>query len=112
MLLTCKPGCTGKKGTTTGSVDLSTDEVVCEYCGDNLPVSKFAKQSMKSAGDVVKPKKAAYRFKCETCVTMKEVEIISGVIKGISCKNDCKFNVSKFALTAMNTIKNNKESDE
>lgn len=112
MLLTCKPKCTGKKGTTTGLLDLETNEVVCEFCGDDLAASRFAKDALKNTGKIVRPKKAAYQFKCQTCNFTKEVELINETLKGIKCENDCQFNISKFALTAIDMLQKNKETNE
>jgi ribosomal protein L34E len=106
MLIRCNRGCTLKNGTTTGSVDVDEDKVICDYCGDAIDgISSFAKQSMIRAGNVVKnDKRKAFQFDCVTCKETVETEIIAGELRGCDCDGQCKFNVSSFTLAAMKSL--------
>ncbi len=106
MLIRCNRGCTEKNGTTTGSVDLDSNDVVCDYCGDVVDgISSFAKQSMISAGDVVKhDKRKAFQFDCVTCKKTVNATLVADELKGVDCDGECKFNVSSFAINAMKSV--------
>ena len=54
MLMNCKPGCSGKKVTTNASLNVNSDEVICDFCGISMEVSSFVKNSMKQRGDIVR----------------------------------------------------------
>jgi hypothetical protein len=105
MLINCKPGCTGKKVTTEGSLDVEQDEVVCTFCNEIIPASKFTKMNMKRQGDVIKrDSRKSFQFDCITC--KKKVQTISdgNKLTGINCTGSCQFNVSKFTVHAMNSV--------
>ena len=113
MLINCKPGCTGKKVTTEAHLNVDTDEVICEYCGENLEVSSFVKTSMKQRGDVVKTdNRKPFQFDCKTCNKQVETEVVKNKLRGIGCDSECKFNVSNFTLYAMKNTKTPKESKD
>ena len=104
MLINCKPGCKGKKITTNGSLDVEQDEVICTYCNETIPASKFIKMSMKNQGDILRQdSRKSFQFNCLTC--KKKVQTVSDgkVLKGIDCKGNCEFNVSKFTIHAMSS---------
>jgi hypothetical protein len=105
MLINCKPGCVGRKSTTTASLDVDLDEVVCESCGEHLEVSSFIKTSMKQRGDIVRTEnRKSFQFDCLTCGKNVETEVIGVNLVGAGCKKECKFNVSKFTIHAMKKI--------
>lgn len=106
MLIRCHKGCAFKKGTTTGSVDVEQDIVICNYCGDSIDgISSFAKKSMIQAGNVVKnDKRKAFQFDCLTCEKTVETELVSGELRGCDCDKQCKFNVSSFTISAMESF--------
>ena len=106
MLIRCNRGCTKQNGTTTGCVDLDTNDVVCDYCGDTIDgISSFAKQSMISAGKVVKnDKRKAFQFDCLTCQKTVDAVLAAGELRGEGCDGECKFNVSSFAINAMKSL--------
>lgn len=102
MLINCKPGCSGKKATTTASLDVDQNEVICNYCGETIEVSSFVKTSMKQRGDIVKnDKRKSFQFDCSTCNKKVQTTVIGKDLKGVDCKDNCKFNVSKFTIFAM-----------
>jgi DNA-directed RNA polymerase subunit RPC12/RpoP len=105
MLINCRPGCSGKKVTTEGKLDVEQDEVVCTYCNEVISASNFTKMSMKRQGDIIKrDSRKSFQFNCLTC--KKKVETVSDGKKltGLNCKNNCQFNVSKFTIHAMNSV--------
>lgn len=105
MLINCKPGCTGKRVTTNGSLDVEQDEVVCTTCNEIIPVSKFVKMSMKNQGDVIrKDNRKPFQYNCITCKKKVETVLNNGKLVGIDCQGSCQFNVSKFTLLAMKNI--------
>jgi hypothetical protein len=102
MLINCKPGCAGKKVTTEAHLDVTADEVICEYCGDILEVSSFVKTSMKQRGDIVRvDNRKSFQFDCQACNSKVETEVVNNQLRGIGCDKGCKFNVSKFTIHAM-----------
>lgn len=106
MLFNCKPGCSGKKITTTAKLDLESNEVICDLCGEILNISNFTKNSMKQRGEVIKnKKKKASQFDCLTCNKLVSTEVIDGKIIGENCRGDCKFNISKFMIKAIEISK-------
>lgn len=106
MLVNCKPGCAGKKTTTTGLLDVDTDEVICEFCGEELAVSSFVKRSMKYQGDILKKdKRKSFQFDCLTCNKNVQTEIKDDQLMGKECElGTCKFNVSKFTIHGMKSL--------
>ena len=114
MLFNCNPKCAGKRGTTTGIVDLEQDEVVCEYCNEVLKVSNFLKETMKKLGQILRPPNKAFKFKCETCGKEVETEVKGSKLIGKNCNKQCKFKVSKFMIAAVKDaqIKEEDEKDE
>ena len=110
MLINCKPGCVGKKITTTASLDVETNAVICDLCGESIEASSFTKNSMKQRGDIVrKDERKPFQFDCQTCGKLVETEIsivgASAKLIGKNCNKGCKFNVSKFTINAMKNLK-------
>lgn len=112
MLINCKPGCVGKKITTTASLDVETNDVVCEFCGETLAVSSFVKTSMKQRGDIIrKDNRKSFQFDCQTCGTLVQTELNGTKLVGKNCKNGgCKFNVSNFTIHAMKNLSQAKKT--
>jgi len=101
MLLRCNQGCKLSDGNTEGSLDLETNNVVCNLCGDNLKnVSDFAKLSMKNIGDVKrKNNKKAFVFGCNTCNKKVETEVVSGKVCGKLCASgNCQIDITSFMV--------------
>jgi hypothetical protein len=113
MLLSCKLGCSGKKGTTTASLDLESNKVYCDFCKEEIEVSSFFKNAMKQQGHVLKPTPKAFQFKCDFCKRTVATEIDQNdALRGIGCEKSCKFTVSKFIILGMkNTSILNKDKD-
>lgn len=113
MLINCKPGCSGKKVTTNGSLDIEQDEVICTFCEEIIPVSKFTKMTMKSQGDILKKdKRKPFQYSCLTCKKNVQTAVVNGNLVGLDCKKECKFNVSEFTIFAMSSLSNRISSEE
>jgi hypothetical protein len=112
MLFNCNTGCSGKRGTTSGSVDTEQDEVVCEYCGDTLPVSSFVKAMMKREGKVKKKTPKPFQYDCKTCKKSVETKVNGSKLVGKECSGDCKFNVSNYTVLAMKNLQSTRKEDE
>lgn len=104
MLVRCNLNCKHNV-TTDASLDVDSNEAICNYCGDVLTnITSYAKNAMKINGDVLKKKKGqAFIFKCTTC--NKDVQAIEkdGEIVGAGCGrvNECKFNISDYMTRAV-----------
>lgn len=93
MLFNCNPGC--KKGTTSGSYDKESGQVVCDVCSEVLSnISSFAKTNMKLSGPYAKKKKKPFEFKCKSCSKTAEASIQDGHIVGKNCSGQCDLNIS------------------
>jgi DNA-directed RNA polymerase subunit RPC12/RpoP len=114
MFINCNPKC--KRGTTTASFDSEKNEAVCNYCGDIIAVSNFAKENMKRNGDILKKveeKTQAYQYDCMTCNKTMPAALSQDKIIGKNCKGDCKFNMTEFtAKLVKETLKNSEREDE
>lgn len=105
MLINCKPGCAGKKVTTNGSLDLEQDEIVCTFCDEIIPASRFIKVSMKNQGDIIRrDTRKPFQYNCLTCKKKVQTTTRDNKLVGIDCEKDCSFNVSKFTVHAMSNI--------
>ena len=105
MLVNCKPGCKGKKITTSASLDLEQDEAVCTVCYEIIPVSKFVKLTMRQQKDILnKSNRKSFEFSCLTCKKKTQTVLQDSKLVGVGCSGDCKFNVTKFTLIAMQNI--------
>jgi hypothetical protein len=113
MLIRCNQGCKLQGGTTTGSVDLDTNEVVCDYCGDDIEnMSSFAVKSLISQGKILKKEGTkAFQFECKTCNKVVETIVEGDNVVGRGCDGDCKFEISSFAIRAMKSIDNSGDID-
>ena len=113
MLLQCNQGCKLSGGTTDGSLDLDSNEVICNNCGDVLNnISSFAKRTMKSNNDIKKAKIKAFFFDCSTCRKKVDTFAKGGKLYGKDCKYKCEFNVSKFMINSMEDIQNTKYNED
>jgi len=111
MILRCNQGCRLSDGTTDGSLNMETNEVVCNSCGDSLNgISEFAKISMKNIGDIKRVnKKKAFIFPCKTCNKSVETEILDGKVIGKGCKDgSCMINITEFMVKM---VQENQASD-
>lgn len=112
MLLRCNPGCKLSDGTTEGSLDPDTEEVICKNCSLELTnVASFTKRSMKSSGDVIKKDGKAFIFDCKTCKKKVETSVVDGELKGLDCEKDCQFNVSRFMINSMKSVGTNDDEE-
>lgn len=113
MLLGCPKTCKLQKTTTDASLDIVSNEAVCNDCGEIIPVSSFAKNSMKITGDVIKEKKKAFLFDCNTCKNKVEAQKTNGRIVGKGCEtNNCMLNITKAMRVAIESIKQDTEFTE
>ncbi len=118
MLVSCNTGCKKNGGTTDASLDLSSNEVICNVCGDKLPgISKFTKISMKNTGDVIKEKRRAFTFECSYCDKRCEVEVKNHKSVGKNCqtKDKCMFKITsamKHAIAASSKTDKDEEVED
>lgn len=115
MLLRCKEKCKLRDGTTTGSLDLKTNEVVCDHCNETLPnVSPFTKNSMKHSGDILKEEvRKAFVFPCETCNKKVEAKVVEGDrVVGKGCEGDCSIKVPSVMIHNMKLVQEKEEDAE
>lgn len=99
MLVRCNLNCK-KNVTTDASLDIDTNEAICNLCGETLDnVTSYAKQAMKSNGDIIKKKQGqAFTFNCETCNQNMQVISEGGELVGAVCtqKSECRFTVTDY----------------
>jgi hypothetical protein len=117
MIVRCNPKCKNSDGFTDGSLDVDSNEVVCNECGDILKsVSSYAKLSMKTTGDIIRSKyRKAFMFPCQACDTNVEAQFVNGVLVGKACSNNqvgCKINVTEHMVKAIEETQNRSEKVE
>jgi hypothetical protein len=112
VILNCKQGC--KFNTqTTGKLNLTTNEVVCDYCHEEINnISSYTKVTMKNLGFILKNKTKSFEFLCNTCNTRKQVTLNGDNICGIGCNKNCSFNMGKYFLHAIKIFNENREEEE
>ena len=106
MIVRCNPKCKKSDGFTDGSLDVDSNNVICNECGEVLQtVSSYAKISMKANGDIIRSKRRkAFVFPCNTCEDDVETQFVNGVLVGKVCPNDqkgCKINVTQHMVVAI-----------
>jgi len=106
MIVRCNQKCKFSDGFTDGSLDIDTDDVMCNECGEVLvDVSPYSKLAMKANGDILRSKKKkAFVFPCKTCEQDVETQFINGVLVGKGCSNDqvgCKIDVTQHMIKAV-----------
>ena len=106
MIVKCNQKCKLSDGFTDGSLDIDTDNVMCNECGEVLvDVSPYAKLAMKANGDILRSKKKkAFVFPCNTCEQDVETQFVNGVLVGKACQNDqvgCQINVTQHMIKAV-----------
>lgn len=109
MLIRCNPRCKLKDGSTTGSLDVDLNEVICDHCGKEMEgISNFAKNMMKSNGDIVrKNKNKPFQFECQTCNKTVETALDENdELVGMTCeKGGCSFReVTEHTMHAIKAI--------
>lgn len=113
MIVGCPQTCKLRRSTTSASLDIVSNEAVCNDCGEVVPVSSFAKTSMKVSGDVIKEKKKAFLFDCKTCDNKVEAEKRSGKIVGKGCESgNCMLNITKAMQVAIESVKQESTQEE
>jgi hypothetical protein len=112
MLVTCPKTCKLGKSTTDASLDVTTNDAVCNDCGVVVEISSFAKISMKNIGDVIKDKKKAFIFDCKTCGQKAEAVKKSGKIVGKGChQGNCMLNITKAMQVAIDHVKKDDQEE-
>jgi ribosomal protein L34E len=106
MIIRCNPKCRKSDGFTDGSLDVDSDNVICNECGEVLEgVSSYAKLSMKTIGDIIRSKnRKAFMFPCLTCDNNVEAMFAEGVLVGKRCSQElgpCKLNVTEHMIKAV-----------
>lgn len=104
-------------GQTNGVLNVETNEVMCTECGENISnISEFTKLSMKSIGDIYRPrKKKAFVFKCLTCKDDVEAVMKDGVVVGKGCsqeKGKCQINITEHMVVALGSVDKVREEVE
>jgi hypothetical protein len=117
MIVRCNPKCKSSDGFTNGSLDVDSNEVICNECGDILKsVSSYSKLSMKTTGDIIRSKhRKAFMFPCQICDLNVEAQFINGILVGKVCPNDqvgCKINVTEHMVRAMEETRSRLEKVE
>lgn len=108
MILRCNQGCKYSDGTTDGSLNVDTNEVVCNNCGDTIKgISDFAKLSMKTTGDIKRSNnRKAFVFPCKTCNKKVEADVSAGKVSGKDCKKGgCVIDITSFMVSAISDSK-------
>ena len=82
MIVRCNPGCRLNDGMTSASLDVDSNQAICDECGIEIEnVSSYSKLSMKKNGDVLRSKnRKAFVFPCQTCDESVEASIVNGVV--------------------------------
>ena len=106
MIVRCNPKCKKSDGFTDGSLDVDTNDVICNECGEVVrAVSSYAKISMKANGDIIRTKRRkAFVFPCNTCEDDVETQFVNGILVGKSCPNNqegCRINVTQHMVVAI-----------
>ena len=106
MLVKCNPECRENNGMTDGSLDVESNCVLCNDCGEEIRnISSYIKNSMKNVGDIVRRKaRKAFTFPCEECGELKSVELSDEELVGKGCKYSdriCKFSITKNMINAV-----------
>jgi len=112
MLVRSNCSCVKFSVTTDASLDLETENVICNTCGDVVTgISAFAKNSMKISGDVIKKPKRAFSFKCVACNKNSEVSFINHKACGKNCQtpSECMFKITESMRTAIEICQKNDE---
>ena len=112
MLVNCNPKCRLNGGTTDASLDVSSNEVICNVCDEKIcGISKFTKLSMKNNGDVIKEKKRAFTFECSSCEKRCEVEVVNHKSVGKNCqtKDKCMFKITSAMKHVIGLSSDNKQ---
>ena len=106
MIVRCNPKCRNSDGMTDSSLDIDSNQAMCNECGEVLGgVSEFAKLAMKTNGDIIRSKdRKAFMFPCLTCDKSVETQFVSGVLVGKECQNNqegCRINVTEHMVVAI-----------
>ncbi len=114
MIINCNAKCKLKGGTTSGKLDVESNDVICVHCGDSVSnISQFMKNTMKFNGEILrKSSKKPFEYSCLSCKKKVATTIEGDKLVCKTCKTPeaCEFNVSKFAINAMKSIQeSNKE---
>tara|TARA_Y100000114_G_C11764050_1_gene332057 strand:+ start:8002 stop:8361 length:360 start_codon:yes stop_codon:yes gene_type:complete len=106
MLVKCNPECRENNGMTDGSLDIDSNCVLCNDCGEEIRnISSYTKYSMKNVGDIVRRKaRKAFTFPCEECGDLRSVEFLEEELVGKGCKHTdrtCKFSITENMINAV-----------
>ena len=106
MIVRCNPKCRYSDGFTDASLDVDSNEAMCNECGEVLKdVSEFTRLAMKTNGDIIRSKnRKAFMFPCLTCDKSVEAQFAGGVLVGKACQNNqegCKINVTEHMIAAV-----------
>jgi len=74
MLIDCTTrGCLKQN---EAKLDVSTDKVICEECGNEIAVTRFTKKALKDLGQIVRGKeKKPFQALCKNCNANKSLYV-------------------------------------
>lgn len=106
MLVRCNPKCKESNGQTDCSLDVETNNAICNTCGDILSdVSEFSKLAMKTNGDIIRNTKTkAFTFPCNTCDKKVQAALVNNIVVGKNCPNNqsgCQINITEPMMAAV-----------
>ena len=115
MLVRCNPKCKMSDGMTDASLDLETNDAICNKCGETIDgVSSYLKNTMKQNKDVVRANnRKAFVFECKTCDKHVESLFLSGRLVGKSCDNgqkNCMIDVTSHMVRAVQELSEDEPS--
>ena len=103
MIINCNKGCHINGGTTTARLNVDSQEVICDICGDSvLGISDFAKECMRTTGNVLKEREVkSFVFNCLECGKDVKTVLVGESPSGLGCDGDCKINISEEMVNAI-----------
>lgn len=114
MLVKCNPKCRDNGGMTDASLDIKSDCVICNTCGEELTnISSYTKASMKRIGDIIRRSaRKAFTFFCSECEDKKEVNIVDDKPVGHDCDYEnykCNFSITQNMINVIKITKENQD---
>ena len=103
MIVSCNKNCRINNGTTNAKLNIDTDVVVCDVCGDDIEnISDFAKNCMKFNNDIIRERSiSSFVFKCTECNKDVKTVVCDNIPKGRGCDGQCSINISEEMINAI-----------
>lgn len=114
MIFNCNPKCKKGGGSSSASLDVAENKIICDTCNEELTnVTSFAKSTLKSLGLTVKKNtKVPFGFKCTKCGETKKVRVSKlKQLEPMPCKSGdfCEFNISSMMINTILDFQNDKD---